>query len=99
MGGQSRSLCSSAWAQRAIALARGPGLQLLEQADELPVWIGSVPFHDAVPPLPVLPIAVLQVGGDQVVLGGEIPVEAHLVDAGVLDHGVDADRAHAVAIE
>src|SRR5215813_7326927 len=49
-----------------------------------------VALHHRFPPLPVLTVTVLQKGRDQLILGAEIPIEAHLVDAGACDHGIDA---------
>src|SRR5262249_16524618 len=74
----------------AIALAGHARLQFLEQAVELSLWIAVVAFHHSIPPFPVLTVAVLQKGRDQLILGAEVAVEAHLVDAGARDHGIDA---------
>ncbi len=40
-----------------------------------------------------------EVGGDQLVLGGEVPVQRHLVGAGGARNGFDPHRADAVAVE
>jgi hypothetical protein len=52
-----------------------------------------------VEPLPILTVGLLEVGDDEVVLGGEVAVEAHLGHPGLGDDGVDPHRPEAVPIK
>jgi hypothetical protein len=58
-----------------------------------------MPLGDLVPGAPEVLVLALEKGGDQVVLGAEVAIEAGLGDAGRRDHQVDPDRAHAFPIE
>src|SRR3546814_19616203 len=54
---------------------------------------------DRIPVAPEVPIFLLKEGGDQHVLGCEMPIEAGLGDPRSPDDQVHPDRAHAVPIE
>lgn len=53
----------------------------------------------AVEPLPEPGVGVIEVRGDQIVLGREVPVQGGLGDTGTLDDQVDSDRVEAVFVE
>jgi hypothetical protein len=52
-----------------------------------------------VEPLPILTVGLLEVGDDEVVLGGEVAIEAHLGHPGLGNDGVDPHRPEPVPIE
>ena len=55
--------------------------------------------RDDVGPGPELLVGVGEVGDDEVVLGGEVPVQGGLGDPGPLDDQVDPDGVEAVLVE
>src|SRR5690606_19253355 len=54
---------------------------------------------DGVPLTPEVPILALEERGDEVVLRAEMPIEARLGDAGLLDHEIHAHGADAPFVE
>src|SRR5690606_413711 len=75
------------------------GFQGREQRLEL---LPRLPFERAeraVPPLPELLLLAAQALGHQLVLGGEVAVEAHLGGTGLRRDHLDTDAANAAAVE
>jgi hypothetical protein len=61
--------------------------------------VGGVELGGAVPGVPEVSVFALEEGGDEVVLGAEVAIEAGLGDAGLLDDEVNADGADALLVE
>jgi hypothetical protein len=70
-----------------------------EQRLDLTSRIVRMRGNGRVPVLPHLALLFAQVFGDQLVLGREAAIEAHLVGAGFRGNGIDTYAAYAVAIE
>ena len=66
---------------------------------ELPFRIIRVPGGHLIPHRPEVDVLALEEGHDQVILGGEIAVQAGLGDACLLDDQVDPDSPHAPLVE
>ena len=71
-----------------LAVCRGVGLRSLR-----------LPFRHTIPCAPEILIFTREEGGDEIVFGAEMAVQARLCNARLLDHTVDADSPHALTID
>lgn len=83
----------------AIVWAGGAFADPVEVGVEFGESVGWMLGGDAVPGGPEFFVFALEEGGDEVILGGEVAVEAGFGDAGLVHDQVDADCADALLVE